>query len=96
MFETKKMAARKTMEKKEHKLTEITTLLEEEITPTLEKLRKERSKYLEFQKTKVCACARVCLCVWRYAIGAGELCCTPCTSLPLKRSGECLASVLRQ
>lgn len=25
MFETKKMAARKTMEKKEHKLTEITT-----------------------------------------------------------------------
>lgn len=52
MFETKKIAARKTMEKKEHKITEINALLEENITPTLEKLRKERSSYLEFQKTK--------------------------------------------
>ena len=31
---------------------EIQSLLDEDITPTLEKLRKERSSYLEYQKTK--------------------------------------------
>ncbi|XP_020385364.1 structural maintenance of chromosomes protein 2 [Rhincodon typus] len=50
MYECKKLAAEKTIEKKEAKLKEIHTILEEEITPTLQKLKEERSSYLEFQK----------------------------------------------
>lgn len=36
--------------KKEAKLKEIKTILEEEITPTIQKLKEERSSYLEYQK----------------------------------------------
>ncbi|XP_033890676.2 structural maintenance of chromosomes protein 2 [Acipenser ruthenus] len=50
MYECKKTAAHKTIEKKEAKLKEIQTILEEEITPTLQKLKEERSSYLEYQK----------------------------------------------
>nr|XP_056704036.1 structural maintenance of chromosomes protein 2 [Euleptes europaea] len=50
MYECKKIAAQKTIEKKEAKLKEICTILEEEITPTLQKLKEERSSYLEYQK----------------------------------------------
>nr|XP_033782247.1 LOW QUALITY PROTEIN: structural maintenance of chromosomes protein 2 [Geotrypetes seraphini] len=50
MYECKKLAAQKTIEKKEAKLKEIQMILEEEITPTLEKLKEERSSYLEYQK----------------------------------------------
>uniref|UniRef100_A0A8C3S6I5 Structural maintenance of chromosomes protein n=1 Tax=Chelydra serpentina TaxID=8475 RepID=A0A8C3S6I5_CHESE len=50
MYECKKIAAQKTIEKKEAKLKEIKTILEEEITPTLQKLKEERSSYLEYQK----------------------------------------------
>ncbi|XP_043916286.1 structural maintenance of chromosomes protein 2 [Protopterus annectens] len=39
MYECKKIAAQKTIEKKEAKLKEIHTILEEEITPTLQKLK---------------------------------------------------------
>ena len=46
-------AAIKTMEKKDAKLKETTTLLEEEITPTLNKLKADRSAYLEYQKFNV-------------------------------------------
>ncbi len=53
MFEDKKMAALKTIEKKDTKLSEISAILRDEITPTLETLRAERSSYLLFQKTKV-------------------------------------------
>ena len=53
MFENKKIAAQKTIEKKQKKLEEINSVLQEEITPTLEKLRKERSSFLEYQKTKM-------------------------------------------
>lgn len=53
MFETKKLAAYKTMSKKDKKVQEIQELLENEITPNLEKLRHDRSSYLEYQKTKV-------------------------------------------
>merc|ERR1719420_2813994 len=42
MYESKKEAAMKTLTKKELKVTEIDQLLEEEILPTIEKLRKER------------------------------------------------------
>ncbi|XP_040273232.1 structural maintenance of chromosomes protein 2 [Bufo bufo] len=50
MYECKKIAAHKTIEKKEAKLKEIQTILEEEITPTIHKLKEERSSYLEYQK----------------------------------------------
>ncbi|XP_014811914.1 PREDICTED: structural maintenance of chromosomes protein 2 [Calidris pugnax] len=50
MYECKKAAVQKTIEKKETKLKAIQTVLSEEITPTLQKLKEERSSYLEYQK----------------------------------------------
>uniref|UniRef100_A0A8D3E629 Structural maintenance of chromosomes protein n=1 Tax=Scophthalmus maximus TaxID=52904 RepID=A0A8D3E629_SCOMX len=50
MYECKKISAQKTIEKKEAKLKEIQTILDEEITPTMQKLQEERSSYLEYQK----------------------------------------------
>ncbi|XP_010293948.1 PREDICTED: structural maintenance of chromosomes protein 2-like, partial [Phaethon lepturus] len=50
MYECKKIAVQKTIEKKEVKLRDIQMVLNEEITPTLQKLREERSSYLEYQK----------------------------------------------
>ncbi|XP_030644090.1 structural maintenance of chromosomes protein 2 [Chanos chanos] len=50
MYECKKISAQKTIEKKEAKLKEIQTILEEEISPAMEKLKEERSSYLEYQK----------------------------------------------
>ena len=48
MFESKKEAAMKTMEKKEQKMQEINKVLDEDITPTLDRLRGDRAVYLEF------------------------------------------------
>ncbi|KAF1320445.1 Structural maintenance of chromosomes protein, partial [Globisporangium splendens] len=48
MYENKKQAALKTMMKKEKKVDEINTILAEEITPTLEKLRAEKTHYLKW------------------------------------------------
>ncbi|XP_072526481.1 structural maintenance of chromosomes protein 2 [Salminus brasiliensis] len=50
MYECKKVSAQKTIEKKDAKLKEIQTILDEEITPAMEKLKEERSSYLEYQK----------------------------------------------
>ncbi|XP_074425218.1 structural maintenance of chromosomes protein 2 isoform X1 [Larus michahellis] len=50
MYECKKIAVQKTIEKKESKLKMIQMVLSEEITPTLQKLKEERSSYLEYQK----------------------------------------------
>ncbi len=49
MFETKKQASIKTIEKKQSKVDEITKCIDEEITPTLENLRFERQIYHEWQ-----------------------------------------------
>jgi structural maintenance of chromosome 2 len=49
MFETKKQASIKTIEKKQLKVLEITKCIDEEITPTLENLRTERQIYHEWQ-----------------------------------------------
>eukprot|EP00931_Biecheleriopsis_adriatica_P099773 TRINITY_DN744_c0_g2_i1.p1 TRINITY_DN744_c0_g2~~TRINITY_DN744_c0_g2_i1.p1 ORF type:complete len:1210 (-),score=407.19 TRINITY_DN744_c0_g2_i1:340-3969(-) len=46
MYENKKAGALKTLEKKQNKVDEINRLLSEEITPTLEKLQKERANYM--------------------------------------------------
>eukprot|EP01100_Stratorugosa_tubuloviscum_P004841 TRINITY_DN2224_c1_g1_i1.p1 TRINITY_DN2224_c1_g1~~TRINITY_DN2224_c1_g1_i1.p1 ORF type:complete len:310 (-),score=132.89 TRINITY_DN2224_c1_g1_i1:27-914(-) len=48
MFEVKKSAALKTIEKKEKKVEEIKRILAEDITPTLERLRSERKHYMEW------------------------------------------------
>lgn len=53
MFETKKVAALKTIEKKQLKVAELTKCLEEEITPTLEKLRDERKGFMTWQANNV-------------------------------------------
>lgn len=48
MYETKKEAALKTLEKKQGKVDEIDKLLDQEILPALEKLRKERMQYMQW------------------------------------------------
>ncbi|NXY89084.1 SMC2 protein, partial [Alcedo cyanopectus] len=50
MYECKKITVQKTIEKKEAKLQEIQKVLDDEINPALETLKKERSSYLEYQK----------------------------------------------
>ncbi|KAL1564442.1 Structural maintenance of chromosomes protein 2-2 [Salvia divinorum] len=48
MYETKKEAALKTLEKKQSKVDEIDKLLDLEILPALQKLRKERMQYMQW------------------------------------------------
>ncbi|NWR36680.1 SMC2 protein, partial [Tachuris rubrigastra] len=50
LYECKRNAAQKTIEKKETRLKTIQTVLHEEIGPTLEQLREGRATYLEHQK----------------------------------------------
>ncbi|KAM4878827.1 structural maintenance of chromosomes protein 2 [Sylvia borin] len=50
MYECKKISVQKTIEKKEFKLKSIRTVLNEEINPTLQKLKEDRASYLEYQK----------------------------------------------
>lgn len=50
MFEDRKEKALKTIKKKEKRVQEITTDLENEIKPKLEKLRSEKRKFIEYQK----------------------------------------------
>ncbi|WFD18702.1 Structural maintenance of chromosomes protein 2 [Malassezia caprae] len=50
MFEERKERAFRTMAKKDQKVREITTLLDEEIRPKLDKLREEKRAFLEYQK----------------------------------------------
>ncbi|KAG5461846.1 MAG: P-loop containing nucleoside triphosphate hydrolase protein [Olpidium bornovanus] len=52
MFEEKKEKALKTIAKKDSKVEEITSLLNEEIGPKLDKLRVEKRNYLDYQKIK--------------------------------------------
>ncbi|CCD25982.2 condensin subunit SMC2 NDAI_0G02070 [Naumovozyma dairenensis CBS 421] len=52
MFEDRREKAERTMAKKETKLQENRTLLQEEIEPKLEKLRNEKRIFLEFQVTQ--------------------------------------------
>ncbi len=52
MFEEKKTKAKRTMVKKEKRVNEITSLIDEDITPKLEKLRKEKQSFIQFQKNE--------------------------------------------
>ncbi|KAJ2474026.1 Structural maintenance of chromosomes protein 2 [Coemansia sp. RSA 2322] len=53
MFEERKDKAQKTMAKKDKKVEEISSILTEEITPKLDKLRHEKQAYLEYQKVEI-------------------------------------------
>ena len=48
MYEMKKASALKTMTKKQVKVNEINRILEEEITPQLDKLRAEKQHYIQW------------------------------------------------
>ena len=48
MYEAKKEIALKTLEKKQSKVDEIDKLLDQEILPALEKLRRERMQYMQW------------------------------------------------
>ena len=50
MFEERKDKAKKTMDKKDKKVQEIRSLLEEEITPKLDKLRADKRSFLAYQQ----------------------------------------------
>lgn len=50
MYETKRVAALKTIDKKQMKVDELNSVLAEEITPTLERLRGEKQSYLKWSK----------------------------------------------
>lgn len=50
MYETKRVGAIKTIEKKQAKVDELNSVLSEEITPTLERLRGEKQNYLKWSK----------------------------------------------
>ena len=50
MYETKRVAAIKTIDKKQAKVDELNSVLSEEITPTLERLRGEKHNYLMWSK----------------------------------------------
>ena len=51
MFEERKDKAIKTMGKKEKRVEEITSILQEEIAPKLDTLRAEKRSFLQWQKT---------------------------------------------
>ena len=50
MYESKRISALKTIDKKQMKVDEINSVLSEEITPTLERLRAEKQNYLRWSK----------------------------------------------
>ncbi|KAM3955882.1 structural maintenance of chromosomes 2 [Aphomia sociella] len=50
MYEAKKQAAQKTIEKKDAKLRELNDIIKEDIAPKLQKLQDERSQFQEYQK----------------------------------------------
>ncbi|XKL61203.1 hypothetical protein PGB90_008260 [Kerria lacca] len=52
MYEMKKQAAQKTIEKKDLKLSELNSILQDEIGPRIERLKKERFQYFELQKVE--------------------------------------------
>jgi structural maintenance of chromosome 2 len=63
MYEMKKVGAQKTIEKKQSKVDEINKILTDEITPTLEKLRKERANYQQWvhNNTEIERLSRFCI-----------------------------------
>ncbi|KAK9829006.1 hypothetical protein WJX72_003368 [[Myrmecia] bisecta] len=67
MYETKKEGALKTLDKKQVKVEEINRVLAEDILPALEKLRREKGQYMEWQaaSANLDRLRRFCI-AWRY------------------------------
>ncbi|XP_015608206.1 structural maintenance of chromosomes protein 2-like, partial [Cephus cinctus] len=67
MYETKKQAAIKTIERKDMKLKEFNDIMTEELGPKLHKLKEQRSQYVEFQRIEkeLEHCRRICI-AWKY------------------------------
>ncbi len=63
MYEMKKEAALKTLEKKQTKVDEIDSVLSQDIVPAFEKLRKERAQYMQWTEgnAKVDRLQRFCI-----------------------------------
>jgi structural maintenance of chromosome 2 len=63
MYEVKKEGALKTLEKKQGKLDEIDTVLQNDVRPALENLRKERALYMNWTvgQTEVQRLKRLCI-----------------------------------
>lgn len=68
MYETKKQAAVRTLEKKQLKVDEINKVLSEDIMPALDTLRKEKVQYMEWQNasSKMERLQRYCV-AYKYA-----------------------------
>jgi structural maintenance of chromosome 2 len=84
MYEQKKQAAIKTIEKKQAKVDEINKVLAEEITPQLEKLRQERAEMIKFMSNSA-ECERLT----RYCVAAEHAMCEDA----LKGYGSDMASL---
>ncbi|KAL4704541.1 hypothetical protein ACJJTC_002155 [Scirpophaga incertulas] len=67
MYETRKLAAQKTIEKKDAKLRELNDIITEDIGPKLQKLQEERAQFQEYQKVvrELESLTRL-LVAWRY------------------------------
>ncbi|XP_049787512.1 structural maintenance of chromosomes protein 2 [Schistocerca cancellata] len=50
MYENKKIAAEKTIEKKDNKLRQLNDIINSDIAPKIQKLKEEQGRYLEYQK----------------------------------------------
>ncbi|KAK3911305.1 Structural maintenance of chromosomes protein 2 [Frankliniella fusca] len=50
MYEGKKQAANKTIEKKDSKLNELDEIIQQDVGPRLQKLKDDKAQYLEYQK----------------------------------------------
>ena len=74
MYESKKAAALKTLDRKDIKVSEIDKVLQEEILPALEKFKHERAAYLEWAEMgKSIDGMRRFLVAWRYVLLVEEL-----------------------
>ncbi|XP_046750983.1 structural maintenance of chromosomes protein 2 [Diprion similis] len=67
LYENKKNIALKTIEKKDSKLKEITSVIKEVLEPRLRKLKDQKSQYLEFQRVEreLDHCHRIYI-AWEY------------------------------
>ncbi|XP_014219096.1 structural maintenance of chromosomes protein 2 [Copidosoma floridanum] len=67
MYETKKAASLKLIEKKEGKLKEIDDILKQELGPKIEKLKQERAQFMEYQRVsrELEQCKKIYV-AWKY------------------------------
>ncbi|XP_026292869.1 structural maintenance of chromosomes protein 2 [Frankliniella occidentalis] len=67
MYEGKKQAANKTIEKKDSKLNELDEIIQQDVGPRLQKLKDDKAQYLEYQKVnrEVEHLSRIHI-AWRY------------------------------